>query len=118
MTPSLDASSSSPSGMLGSSRSRFWLDGRRWPALLLVAFLISCCVLAAHAARKMGQDANWDLANYHYYTPYALLNGRLMVDGAASGIQTYLNPLPYLPYYFLVEVLSARSASMLIGAVH
>ncbi|MFQ5767967.1 MAG: hypothetical protein ACE5ID_08295, partial [Acidobacteriota bacterium] len=24
----------------------------------------------------LGQDVNWDLQNYHLYTPYALLHGR------------------------------------------
>src|SRR5438477_10004071 len=28
----------------------------------------------------LGRDANWDLQNYHWYTPYALLTWRYALD--------------------------------------
>jgi hypothetical protein len=28
----------------------------------------------------MGQDANWDLRNYHWYNAYSFLNGRFFFD--------------------------------------
>ena len=28
-------------------------------------------------ALALGQDANWDLRNYHWYNPYAFLNGKI-----------------------------------------
>jgi len=50
----------------------------------------------------LGADANWDLQNYHYYNPWALLHWRSVPDSAPAGIQTFHNPLPDLPFYALV----------------
>jgi hypothetical protein len=46
-----------------------------------------------------GQDANWDLKNYHLYNAYELLHGRLWLDLNAGGFQGLFNPLLDLPYY-------------------
>jgi hypothetical protein len=62
------------------------------PALLLLGAVIS-------VAR--GQDAAWDLKNYHLYNAWAFLNGRLHVDTAAAGLQGYFNPLLDIPYFWL-----------------
>ena len=45
----------------------------------------------------MGQDANWDLQNYHDHVAYALLHRRYGLDVGAAGLQGYLNPLPDVP---------------------
>lgn len=45
----------------------------------------------------MGQDANWDLVNYHLYNPLALMRGRT-TDVAVAGMQSFFNPLLDLPY--------------------
>jgi hypothetical protein len=50
-----------------------------------------------------GTDASWDLRNYHFYNPWAWLNDRLYFDYAPAQIQSYLNPLPDLPFYALVR---------------
>ena len=51
----------------------------------------------------LGQDANWDLQNYHFYGPWAWLEGRAFGrDVAAAQLQTYLNPLLDLPFYAMV----------------
>ncbi len=57
----------------------------------------------------LGQDANWDLRNYHVYNPWALLNGRLGLDLLPAGIQSTFNPLLDLPYYLLATGLLANS---------
>ncbi|MEO8506357.1 MAG: hypothetical protein ABI593_01850 [Betaproteobacteria bacterium] len=50
-----------------------------------------------------GQDANWDLQNYHFYGPWAWWNGRLAAtDIAAAQLQTYHNPALDLPFYAMV----------------
>ena len=41
----------------------------------------------------MGQDASWDLLNYHLYNGAALLAGRFDADLLAAGMQSYLNPV-------------------------
>lgn len=68
--------------------------------------VLAACVLGAGlASLALGQDANWDLRNYHYYVAHALLNGRLGWDLAPAQIQTYLNPIADLPFYALVQLL-------------
>lgn len=49
-----------------------------------------------------GKDVNWDLLNYHYYLPYELLAGRLEQDFFAASAQSYLNPVGYLFFYWMV----------------
>lgn len=68
-------------------RGRFWLY---WPALCGLSFL-------------QGKDLNWDLLNYHFYAPYALLNWRFNQDFLAASVQSYLNPLLDLPFFVLAR---------------
>jgi hypothetical protein len=62
----------------------------------VLLLLAACCI-----SLGQGQDANWDLRNYHLYNTYSLLHDRFAIDLNAVGIQTYLNPLLDLPYYLL-----------------
>lgn len=66
-------------------------------------FYASCFLLTAIFVYSRGQDINWDLLNYHYYSGYSLLNGRLAVDIAATGIQTFLNPVVNVFSYLHIE---------------
>lgn len=50
----------------------------------------------------LGQDANWDLQNYHLYTPMALLKGRWLQDIAVAQVQSWHNPTMDLPLGGLV----------------
>jgi hypothetical protein len=50
-----------------------------------------------------GKDLNWDLLAYHYYAPFQLLQGRLEQDFFAASVQSYLNPLGYVPFYLMVS---------------
>jgi MFS family permease len=66
--------------------------------------LVACVAGAIHAALSLGQDANWDLQNYHFYDPWAWLAGRIFDwDVAAAQVQTFHNPLPDVPFYLLVN---------------
>ncbi len=49
-----------------------------------------------------GKDLNWDQSNYHLYLPHSLLQHRLSQDFFPASIQSYLNPLAYLPFYGMV----------------
>ena len=62
-------------------------------------------MLAAGAGSSLlGQDANWDLQNYHYYNPWAWWNGRIFDwDVAAAQIQTFHNPLLDFPFLAMVS---------------
>lgn len=75
--------------------------------------------LSGSIAVALGQDANWDLLNYHFYNPYALLNGRTgHVDLAPAQLQTYLNPLFDLPSYFILKTIeNPKVATFFIGSI-
>lgn len=67
--------------------------------------LLLLVVVAGGLSLALGQDANWDLQNYHYYNPWAWLNGQrgYARDIVAAQLQTYHNPLPDLPFYLMVR---------------
>lgn len=74
--------------------------------LILLAFGMALSV-------SRGQDAAWDLKNYHLYNAWAFLHGRLGTDIAAAGLQSYFNPLPDLPYFWLGSGLLASAPRVL-----
>jgi hypothetical protein len=65
-----------------------------------------------------GEDINWDWRNYHEYSAFALINGRFDEDVAPAGIQTFLNPLAYLPAYLLRHYVGAPFWGMMLGGIH
>lgn len=75
---------------------------------------LACGVLSL----MLGQDANWDLKNYHLYNPWAWLNGRLGIDMAPAQWQSYFNPALDLVYHFLNAALPAPMAGFVMGALH
>lgn len=66
-----------------------------------LCLLILCLITGGSLSVCYGQDINWDLQNYHLYNAFQFLDDRLRKDFMAAGIQTYLNPLLDLPYYYL-----------------
>jgi hypothetical protein len=65
-----------------------------------------------------GEDINWDWQNYHEYNAFALIHGRYDQDVAPAGIQTFFNPLAYLPAYLLRHHAAAPFWGMTLGAIH
>lgn len=72
-------------------------------------------VLFAGWTWMAGQDASWDLQNYHDYAAYALLHWRYPLDVGMGGFQGYFNPLPYLVPYGLRHSLPPLAAGLLIA---
>jgi hypothetical protein len=64
-----------------------------------------------------GKDESWDFRNYHWYVPYAFLNGRLGFDVAVAHQATYYNPFLDTPFYLLATHLKAWLALAILGAV-
>ncbi len=85
---------------------------------LATAALFAVPVLFGLFSLALGQDANWDLRNYHWYNPYAFLQDRLLVDLGPAQIATYYNPLLDLPIYVIGGHLPARVVGFLLGCVH
>ncbi|MDE2112400.1 MAG: hypothetical protein KGJ79_14745 [Alphaproteobacteria bacterium] len=66
-----------------------------------VAFLgLSILVWTAYVV-WLGKDTSWDFRNYHWYIPYALLNGRLGIDVLVAHQASYYNPMMDVPFYWL-----------------
>ena len=66
---------------------------------------------------RAGQDASWDLQNYHDYAAYALLHWRYPLDVGMGGFQGYLNPLPYLVPYGLRHALPPLAAGLALAVL-
>ena len=65
----------------------------------------------------LGQDANWDLRNYHLYNPFAFLHHRLDYDMVPAQVANFYNPLLHIPFYWAVMALPPMLTGFLIGAV-
>lgn len=85
---------------------------RAWRAALVAGplFIAMLSVL-------VGQDANWDLLNYHLHNPWALLEGRIRRDLAPAHLQSYFNPLLDVPYYLLTRWAPPPAVAAAMGAV-
>lgn len=88
------------------------------PGLPVFAAAVAVPLVYGGLSVWLGQDANWDLRNYHFYNPYALLNGRLDFDVAVAHQPTYYNPVSDLPFYFLVTSLPPRLTGFALGVIH
>src|SRR3954471_11334132 len=66
-----------------------------------------------------GKDVSWDLLNYHYYLPFELVAGRISQDFLAASAQSYLNPVGYLPFYWMVAAgWHSVGVSIILAAAH
>ena len=76
-----------------------------WPRLVDFALLVACVGIVGVFSVRRGQDANWDLQNYHFYNPWAWLQGRrgYMHDFVAAQLQTFHSPIPDIPFYLMVS---------------
>jgi hypothetical protein len=75
-------------------------------------------LLIALIAALMPPDANFDLASYHTYNPWAFLSGRGARDLAPNGIQSYFNPLLDVPFYWMNGHLPGRVVAFILGLGH
>jgi uncharacterized membrane protein (GlpM family) len=68
----------------------------------------------------LGADLNWDLMNYHYYNPYAILNDRIGFDVSPAQVQTYINPLFDFIAYYLISNMPPNSlyTNLILGSIH
>ena len=64
-----------------------------------VVFALLCVIWTM----LIGKDLGWDIANHHYYLPFAWMEGRVGTDLYAAGPQSYQNPLGFFPFYFMVH---------------
>ena len=84
---------------------------------LALAFLFLAPIAFGFLALFLGQDANWDLRNYHYYNAYAFLNNRYGQDLLPSQTPYFYNPLLDVPFFLLATHASAKVAGFALGFV-
>ncbi|MCC6469577.1 MAG: hypothetical protein IT563_14740 [Alphaproteobacteria bacterium] len=88
------------------------------PGWAVYALAVAVPVACGFVSVWLGQDANWDLRNYHFYNAYALLHGRRGFDLAVAHHATFYNPLSDLPFYALVTTLPPRAVGFAMGLLH
>ena len=88
--------------------------GLVWETLLVA---ILCFAAFGAYSLSLGQDANWDQQNYHFYAG-TFLHSRLAQDFLASGYPSYLNQYPYALFRLLVVNLPPRTVGFVLGGIH
>ncbi len=80
--------------------------------------LLALAMLGSGAfALRLGQDFNFDQAQYHLYLGWSLVDGRLDRDIAPAGIGSYFNPLLQVPTYLGNTRLPPRVFAFVLAAV-
>ncbi len=64
--------------------------------------LLFCLIVGAGIGAVCRFDNFWDFLNYHFHNPWAFLSGRVD-DVAPASVNTFFNPLPDLPLWFLIK---------------
>ncbi len=95
------------------------LEPRCGPKTLPQEWLFCLAVAMGWAVMvaALGKDYSWDFRNYHWYIPYAFLNGRMDGNISVAHQATYYNPFLDLPFYVLATHLHAWLALGLLGLV-
>jgi hypothetical protein len=77
--------------------------------LLAVALLVA----------SLGKDLNWDQYNYHLYIAHAFLHDRFGMDVMPAATNSFLNPIPYLPFYWMAMAeWPSLTIALIIGSCH
>ncbi len=67
----------------------------------------------------LGKELCWDLANYHYYNPYAFLHHRETLDyWPSSFVHMYFSPTLDFLSYFLIQSFPSIVTVFLLGSIH
>ncbi len=70
-------------------------------------FILSLCLVIGFTLGFLYRfEIFWDLLNYHYYNAFAFLHNRLNYDIVLGGENSFFNPLPDLPLYWMIQHLN------------
>lgn len=83
-------------------------------AVIFIAGFVCCGIYST----SIGAFNDYDLMNYQYYSAYALLTGRYDFDYAPAQIQTFLNPVPFVPFYLVTTHFKPIVAGFIMGGIH
>jgi hypothetical protein len=79
--------------------------------------LLSSMLVLSYVGIILGQDAGWDVLNYHFYSGFALLHKPFGYDFAPAQVQTFNNPLLHVLSYVLLKHLPSMLAAAVLGAI-
>jgi len=82
---------------------------------LMVAFFGAAA--SAFGAVYLGKGVSWDQKNYHHYDVYAWIHGLMDYHFFPAGMHSWMNPLAYVPQYWLVNNAPSVLAGALFGGV-
>lgn len=80
-------------------------------------FLVLGPILCGVAAVWLGQDANWDLRNYHWYNAYAVLNHRHGYDILPSQTPFFYSPMLDVPVYLMAQRMPGAWVGFILGVL-
>lgn len=84
-----------------------------------IAILFFSILLSGLLSIYLGKDVSWDLANYHYYNPYALFQQRWLIDyWPTSYPHVRLIPTLDIFLYYLINTFSSMYVMFITGAIH
>lgn len=93
-----------------------------WPPRWIGSGAMALVVFAAFTlcwVYVVGKDLNWDYVNYHHYGPALMLEDRWQQDYFAASVQSYLNPLVFVPLYWMVTAhWDSWLIALLLATVH
>ncbi len=91
-------------------------QGQRARTMAVAAFILVPIAMGL-LALALGQDANWDLRNYHFYNAHAFLNDRYAKDLLPSQTPYFYNPLMDIPFYLMATHMPAKAVGFALGFV-
>jgi hypothetical protein len=87
-----------------------------WERYGAVLVLLGSMAFTAACALVAGPDLNYDLRNYHFWSAHAMLHGTTFAHVGPGQVQSWTNPLVYLPAYFVIGNLGTFAGSLVMGA--
>jgi hypothetical protein len=77
-----------------------------------------CTLLVVLTSGWLGKDMQWDTMHYHLYAGFSALHDRFGLDYFPAGVQSYLNPYSYVPFYLLATSgLTAFAAATILAVL-
>jgi len=105
-----------PRDVIDSARAKWLPTAGRWPLRLTVAALVVFPFVYGIVALHRGEEADFDLLNYHFFDPFWVLADHQR-DVMAAQLQTYYNPTLDIPFYYAARHLSPRVVSYGVAVV-
>jgi hypothetical protein len=92
--------------------------GSRLDAAALMLVTLGTIAGLSIITLSRGQDINWDQLNYHFSSPEAFFRDSLWYNIATSQMETWFNPLAYIPTYWLARHVDSATFKLVLTVIH